>query len=170
MGISRFLEAWKIGDHFTSFDKLHQYFDYTMHDKDRTFYHYALLNLAALHADFGAYQAAIAAIRETIATAREHNDSCCLNYSLSWLFHFNKAFPCASSKSEPSAMMGTDKEALNFLKAKSKDAGMWSVFSSSLLGEARLSLTKVRSQYSPGRKHSGFLTRASRVKVRLRLF
>ena len=53
-----------------------------MHNRDRTFYQYALLNLAILHADFGCYSEAIAAMRETISAARENNDMTCLNYSL----------------------------------------------------------------------------------------
>ena len=139
----RFLEAWKMGDYPSSYDSLHQYFDYTMHNRDRVFYQYALLNLAALHADFGAFGEAMAAIQETISTAREHNDTACLIYSLSWLYHFSKVYPKEIGMLQAKGMMGTDKEALNFLKAKSKEVNMWCIFSTSLLGEARLALANV---------------------------
>ena len=114
-----------------------------MHNRDHVFYQYALLNLAALHADFGAYAEAIVAIRESISAAREQNDQSCLNYSLSWLYHFGKVHTAESEKLEANIVTGTDKDALNFLKVKSKETNMWSVFSTSILGEARLGLAIV---------------------------
>ena len=138
-----FLEAWKMGDYPSSFESLHQYFDYTMHSRDRTFYQYALLNLAALHADFGALTEALDAISEAISTAREHNDLACLNYSLSCLYHFGKVHPKTFKNFRAKGVIGTDKEALSFLKAKAKEANLWDIFSTSLLGEARLSIANV---------------------------
>ena len=132
-----------MGDYPSSFDNLHRYFDYTMHSRERTFYQYALLNLAVLHADFGAYSEAVAAIQETISTAREHNDQGCLNYSLSWLYHFGKAHPEYLDKIQEKGVLGTDKEALVFLKAKAKETNMWSILSTSLLSEARFALSNV---------------------------
>ena len=139
----RFLDAWKMGDYPSSFDNLHRYFDYTMHNRERTFYQYALLNLAVLHADFGAYAEAVAAMQETISTAREHNDLGCLNYSLSWLYHFGKAHPEYLDQIQKSGVLATDREALIFLKAKAKETGMWSILSTSLLSEGRLALSLV---------------------------
>ena len=114
-----------------------------MHNRDRTFYQYALLNLAILHADFGCYSEAITAMQETISTARENNDMGCLNYSLSWLYHFGKAHPEQIHEVQKKGMLGTDREALAFLKAKAKETSMWTLLSTSLLSEAKLALSNV---------------------------
>ncbi|KAK3172503.1 hypothetical protein OEA41_005825 [Lepraria neglecta] len=137
-----FLDSWKAGDYPSSFDKLHRYFDYTMHNRDRTFYQYALLNLAILHQDFGCYSEAVVAMQETISTARENNDMVCLNYSLSWLYHFGKAHPEEIHEVQKKGVLGTDREALAFLKAKAKETSMWALLSTSLLSEAKLSLSQ----------------------------
>ena len=123
-----------------------------MHNRDRTFYQYALLNLAILHADFECYLEALIAMQETISTARENNDMGCLNYSLSWLYHFGKAHPAEMSKAQSRGVLGTDKEALSFLKAKAKESNMWSLLSTCLLSEAKLALGNVYIHYydSPG--------------------
>ncbi|KAI9855127.1 MAG: anaphase promoting complex subunit 5 [Trichoglossum hirsutum] len=134
----KFLEAWRAGDYPTSFESLHRYFDYTMHNRDRTFYQYALLNLAILQADFGCYSEALAAMRETIATARENKDLGCLNFSLSWLYHFGKVHPGETNQDTKGGMMGVEREGLAFLKAKAKENGMWSLMATSLLSEARM--------------------------------
>lgn len=139
----RFLDAWKAGDYPTSFDNLHRYFDYTMHHKDRTFYQYALLNLAVLQADFGSFSEAVVAMQEAISTARENNDMGCLNYSLSWLYHFGKEHPEEMADIQKERVLGTEREALAFLKAKAKESNMWSLLSTTLLSEAKLSLSSV---------------------------
>ncbi|KAF6222916.1 hypothetical protein HO133_000967 [Letharia lupina] len=136
-----FLDAWRSGDYPSSFDNLHRYFDYTMQNRDRTFYQYALLNLAILHADFGCHSEALTAMQETISTARENNDMGCLNYSLSWLYHFGKAHPEKMDDVQKRGVLGTEKEALAFLKAKAKEASMWGLLSTSLLSEAKLGLS-----------------------------
>ncbi|SLM38451.1 Tetratricopeptide-like helical domain [Lasallia pustulata] len=137
----KFLDSWRAGDYPSSFDNLHRYFDYTMHNRDRTFYQYALLNLAILQADFGCVTEALDAVHETISTARENKDMECLNFSLSWLYHFGKAHPRDISQAQKTGVLGGEKEALVILKAKAKDAGMWSLLSTSLLSEAKLALT-----------------------------
>jgi anaphase-promoting complex subunit 5 len=114
-----------------------------MHNRDRTFYQYALLNLAILQKDFGCFSEAIAAIHETIATARENRDMGCLNYSLSWLYHFSKSYPERLKEIRESGVLGTDKEALSLLKTKAKESGMWSLLSTSLLSDAKAALTSV---------------------------
>lgn len=114
-----------------------------MQNRDRMFYQYALLNLAILQADFGCYSEAIAAMQEAISTAREHKDMNCLNFCLSWLYHFGKAFPNETHEIHKSGMLGTDKEGLAFLKAKAKESEMWSLLSTSLLSEAKLGLQNV---------------------------
>ncbi|KAL9132294.1 MAG: hypothetical protein Q9175_006534 [Cornicularia normoerica] len=136
-----FIDAWRSGDYPSSFDNLHRYFDYTMHNRDRTFYQYALLNLAILHADFGCHSEALIAMQETISTARENNDMGCLNYSLSWLYHFGKAHPDEIDDVQNKGVLGTEKEALAFLKAKAKETSMWGLLSTSLLSEAKLALS-----------------------------
>ena len=114
-----------------------------MHNRDRTFYQYALLNLAILQADFGCFTEALDAMHETISTARENKDMECLNFGLSWLYHFGKAHPREISQVRKTGVLGGGKEALVFLKAKAKDTGMWSLLSTSLLSEAKLALTNV---------------------------
>ncbi|KAI9848511.1 MAG: Anaphase-promoting complex subunit 5 [Sclerophora amabilis] len=137
----KFLDSWKAGDYPSSFDNLHRYFDYNMFERDRHFYQYALLNLASLQADFGCYDEAIAAIHETISTARENKDVSCLNYSLNWLYLFGKAHPKEMSGAGRGMMLEVEREGLAFLKTKAKDTGMWSLWSSTLLSEAQLRMT-----------------------------
>lgn len=138
-----FLDSWKAGDYPSSFENLHRYFDYTMHNRDRTFYQYALLNLAILQADFGCYSEAMTAMNETIATARENNDTVCLNYSLSWVYHFGKAHPKQMREAQKNGILSTEREALAFLKSKAKETSMFSLLSTSLLSEAKLTLSNV---------------------------
>ena len=88
-----FLDAWRSGDYTTSFDCLYRYFDYTMRNRDRTFYQYALMNLAILQADFGCYGESVSAMLESVAVARENKDMTCLNFALNWLFHFGRVHP-----------------------------------------------------------------------------
>ena len=114
-----------------------------MHNRDRTFYQYALLNLAILQADFGRHGEAVTAMQETISTARENKDMGCLNFSLSWLYHFGKAHPGQMGEVGKSGMLGTEREALAFLRAKAKESGMWSLLSTTLLSEAKIILTNV---------------------------
>ncbi|MCJ1370130.1 anaphase promoting complex subunit 5 [Loxospora ochrophaea] len=157
----KFLDSWKAGDYPSSFDNLHRYFDYTMHNRDRTFYQYALLNLAILQADFGCFSEAITAMQETISTARENKDMGCLNYSLSWLYHFGKAHPKEIGEVQKSGVLGTEKEALAFLKAKAKETNMWGLLSTSLLSEAKLALTNGDSLPSAFEK----ITKASHLNL-----
>jgi anaphase-promoting complex subunit 5 len=115
-----------------------------MQNRDRTFYQYALLNLAVLQADFGCYQEAIAAMHESVSTARENKDMGCLNFSLSWLYHFRKAHP-NTREDDRSNMLGVEGEGLVFLRTKAKESGMWSLWSSSLLSEAKMGLSNGES-------------------------
>src|SRR5689334_9733814 len=50
---SSFSDSWRSGEFPASFDNLHRYFDYTMQNRDRLFYQYALLNLGIVQSDFG---------------------------------------------------------------------------------------------------------------------
>ncbi|PHH82022.1 hypothetical protein CDD82_7278 [Ophiocordyceps australis] len=135
-----YLDAWRAGDYTTSFDLLHRYFDYTMQYRDRLFYQYALMNLAVLQADFGCHKEAVSAMLETVSTARENRDMTCLNFALNWLFHFGRAHPQLVQNLQPDNQMGFGKESLTFLRVKAKETGMWSLWSSVLLSEAKLAL------------------------------
>ncbi|OAQ68362.1 anaphase-promoting complex protein [Pochonia chlamydosporia 170] len=135
-----FLDAWRSGDYPTAFDFLHRYFDYTMQYRDRLFYQYALMNLAVLQADFGCYKEAVAAMLETVSTARENRDMTCLNFALNWLFHFGRAHPNLVHELESNSLLGAGKESLAFLRVKAKESGMWTLWSSVLLSEAKLGL------------------------------
>ncbi|TAQ85579.1 hypothetical protein B7494_g6084 [Chlorociboria aeruginascens] len=140
-----FLDAWRAGDYPTSFDNLHRYFDFTMENRDRLFYQYALMNLAVLQADFGCFDEAVAAMLETVSTARENKDAACLNFALNWLYHFGKAHPKVINEAEFTNMLGVEREGLAFLRIKSKEAGMGTLWSSSLLSEAKLGLSNGES-------------------------
>lgn len=136
----RFLDSWRAGDYTSAFDNLHRYFDYTMQSRERNFYQYALLNLAILQAEFGCYNEAIPALQEAIATARDNKDSTCLNFCMSWLYHFGKTFPVEMKQLRDNGMLGGEAESLAFLKSRAKDAEMWSLLSNSHLSEAKLAL------------------------------
>ncbi|TGJ81819.1 hypothetical protein E0Z10_g6932 [Xylaria hypoxylon] len=136
-----YLEAWRAGDYATSFDYLHRYFDYTMQNRDRSFYQYALMNLAVLQADFGCHKEAIASMLETVSTARENRDMTCLNFALNWLFHFGRAHPEVTQELESKSQLGTGKESLAFLRSRAKETGAWSLWSSSLMSEAKMCLS-----------------------------
>ncbi|KAF2839022.1 putative anaphase-promoting complex subunit Apc5 [Patellaria atrata CBS 101060] len=137
----RFFDAWRAGDYTSAFDNLHRYFDYTMHNRDKSYYHYALLHMAILHADFGCFDEAIATMSETIATARENQDLNCLNFSLSWLNHLNKAYPKRMKGTEYGGMIGSEREGIAFLKAKARESKNYALLSSTLLSEAKLRLS-----------------------------
>lgn len=111
-----------------------------MQHRDRLFYQYALMNLAVLQADFGCNKEAITAMLETVATARENRDMTCLNFSLNWLFHFGQAHPDLIRDLRSDNLLGTGKETLAFLRVKAKETGMWTLWSSVLLSEAKLCL------------------------------
>ncbi|KAL9021861.1 MAG: hypothetical protein Q9185_000988 [Variospora sp. 1 TL-2023] len=140
-----FLEAWKAGDYSSSFDNLHRYFDYAMQMGEKGLYQYALLNLAILHADFGCVSEANSALQETIATARENHDLPCLNYSLSWFQQFCRTRPQESTDVHKKGGLGSEKEALSFLKTKAKESNMWTLLSTTLLSEAKSLLSKGES-------------------------
>ncbi|CAO2657662.1 Nn.00g037880.m01.CDS01 [Neocucurbitaria sp. VM-36] len=136
----QFFDAWKAGDYTSAFDNLHRYYDYAMQTREKIHYQYALLHMAILQADFGCFGEAIAAINETIATARENQDMTCLSFSLSWLNHMAKAYPKQMKGAGYMSMLGSERDALTFLKAKAKEMKMYHLLSASLLNEAKLCL------------------------------
>ncbi|KAK7731325.1 APC5 protein [Botryosphaeria dothidea] len=137
----KFFDAWRAGDYTSSFDNLHRYFDYTMQTRDKTHYQYALLHMAILQADFGCFSEAIAAMNETIATARENQDMSCLNFSLSYLNHLAKAHPKQIRASGYGGMLGSERDGLSFLKSKARETKTWGLLSSTLLSEAKMLLS-----------------------------
>jgi anaphase-promoting complex subunit 5 len=145
----QFFDAWKAGDYTSSFDNLHRYYDYAMQTREKIHYQYALLHMAILQADFGCFGEAIAAITETIATARENQDMTCLSFSLSWLNHMAKAFPKQMKGAGYMSMLGSERDVLTFLKAKARDTKMYNLLSATLLNEAKLSLATVSVPLSP---------------------
>lgn len=138
-----------------------------MHSRDRSSYQYALLNLAILQADFGCYSEAVSAMQEAVSIARESHDMNCLNFCMSWLYHFGKAFPEQMKDVQNTGMLGNEKEGLAFLKAKSKETEMWSLLSTTLLSEAKLELQNVCP--SPGWAARSDKFRASRLRLRSRI-
>lgn len=103
------------------------------------------MNLAVLQADFGCYDEAIAAMLETVSTAREHKDMACLNFALNWLYHFGKAHPRIIKGTDSTNMLGSERDGLSFLRIKAKETGMWTLWSSSLLSEAKLGMSNGES-------------------------
>lgn len=90
------------------------------------------------------------AMQETINTARENRDMACLNFSLSWFYHFHKAHPQDCPELISSRM---ERESLLFLKVKAKEAGMHHLQSMAHLSEAKQILVGV-SRVSPHGKTS----------------
>lgn len=82
---------------------------------------------------------------ETVSTARENRDMTCLNFALNWLFHFGRAHPEVTSELESDSMLGNGKESLAFLRAKAKETGMWTLWSSALVSEAKMNLSNGES-------------------------
>ncbi|KAK2819988.1 hypothetical protein FQN49_007831 [Arthroderma sp. PD_2] len=136
----RFLDSWRAGDHPSSFDHLHRYFDYTVQTRDRTFYQCAFLILSLLQADFGCHGEAVSAVQETIAIGRETHDMNCLNFCMTWLYHFGKMFPEELKDIQNTGMLGSDNEALAFLQSKARETEMWGLLSTALLSEGKLEL------------------------------
>jgi anaphase-promoting complex subunit 5 len=112
-----------------------------MQNRDRTFYQYALMNLAVLQSDFGCYKEAIAAMLETVATARENRDMTCLNFALNWLFHFGRAHPEVTRELDFDNALGGGQESLAFLRGKTKESGMWPLWCSAMISEAKTILS-----------------------------
>lgn len=137
------MDAWRAGDYTAAFENLHRHFDYTTQTRDKSYYQYALLHMAILQADFGCFGEAIAAMNETIATARENQDVSCLNFSLSWLNHLSKAHPKEMHGAGYVGIVGSEREGFDFLKAKAIETKTWNLLSSTLLSETKLLLAAV---------------------------
>jgi anaphase-promoting complex subunit 5 len=146
--VYRFFDAWRAGDYTAAFESLHRHFDYTTQTRDKSYYQYALLHMAILQADFGCFSEAIAAMNETISTARENQDVSCLNFSLSWFNHLSKAYPKEMQRAGYVGMVGSEREGFDFLKSKAIETKTWNLLSSTLLSETKLLLSAVYMLYS----------------------
>ncbi|KAF2751948.1 hypothetical protein M011DRAFT_463437 [Sporormia fimetaria CBS 119925] len=136
----QFFDAWRAGDYTSAFENIHRYYDYSVQTREKIHYQYALLHMAILQSEFGCFGEAMAAISETIATARENQDMNCLNYSLSWLQHMAKAHPEQLKLHGYRGVLGSDREGLAFLKAKAKETRVYSLLSNTLLEEAKAAI------------------------------
>src|SRR5262249_21929140 len=101
---------------------------------------YALMNMAVLQADFGCFREALTAMLESVSIAREKQDAYCLNFALSWLYHFGLAHPRLVTELEPTSIASSAREGLAYLRVKARETGMWSLWSSALLSEAKMGM------------------------------
>ncbi|QIW99296.1 hypothetical protein AMS68_004814 [Peltaster fructicola] len=144
-----FFDTWRAGQYSLALENLHRYFDYAV-AKDggedmKIYYQYALLHLSALHADFEHWDDSISAMKECIATARENQDTACLNFALSWLLYLRQSGHTRNAASLRSLAAiagegGSERDEIAFLKAKARDSKHWSLMSSTLLEETKYEL------------------------------
>lgn len=113
----RYLEALHADRYEQAFAWLHRYFDYMMLHDRRSFYHYALLLLATLHAHFGLDHAALDAIQEALAVARENKDLTCLAFLLAWVHGFVRDRPALHARGYSSSH-----QLLEFLRTRAPEA------------------------------------------------
>ncbi|KAK3944020.1 hypothetical protein QBC46DRAFT_306265 [Diplogelasinospora grovesii] len=135
-----YADVWRSGDHNKAHDLLHRFFDYSMHNRNRPYYQYALMNLAMLQGDFGHYTEAMATMLESVQVARENRDTMCLNVALNWFFHMGRLHPHLIKHLEENKLLGTWRENLAYIRHVSREAGVWVLVTTSLLSEARLRL------------------------------
>ncbi|KAK5740112.1 APC5 protein [Elasticomyces elasticus] len=148
-----FFEHWRSGQYTMALESLHRYFDYSLIGKSsssgsetmRVYYQYALLHLSVLHADFDCWEESVEAMDECIATARENQDTACLNFALSWLLYLRQAKPDnrISGFGSVSGLLGGaagEHDEISFLKGKARETKHWSLLSSTLLEEAKLDM------------------------------
>ncbi|ODV77014.1 anaphase-promoting complex, subunit 5 [Suhomyces tanzawaensis NRRL Y-17324] len=115
----KYLENLNQSNYNGAFEALHQYFDYTVSNNSKYFYHFALISRASLHQFFGEDEKAIDSIEEAISVARENKDNSTLTYILSWLFNFIKNKP-ELWKRQRFYNNNDESQLLNFLIQKSQ--------------------------------------------------
>lgn len=84
-------------------------------------------------------------------TARENQDTACLNFALSWLMYLRQAYPKTEDVSftNLARLLGGangEQDEIAFLKSKAQEGKHWSLLSSTLLEEAKLEVQNVRCQ------------------------
>ncbi|KAK0863149.1 APC5 protein [Friedmanniomyces endolithicus] len=162
-----FFEHWRSGQYTMALESLHRYFDYSLigkgtsggTDNMRIYYQYALLHLSVLHADFDCWEESVDAMDECIATARENQDTACLNFALSWLLYLRQAKPDnrVSAFGSVSGLLGGaagEQDEISFLKAKARETKHWSLLSSTLLEEAKLDMYTVPNMHPEPRSEA----------------
>ena len=149
-----FFEHWRASQYTMALESLHRYFDYSLIAKGggaenmKVYYQYALLHLSVLHADFECWEESVDSMDECIATARENQDTECLNFALSWLLYLRQAHPDNNTASfeNLARLVGggnSDQDEITFLKSKARDSKHWSLMSSTLLEEAKMDMYSV---------------------------
>lgn len=145
-----FFEHWRAGEYTMALESLHRYFDYSLaarpgSDNMKIYYQYALLHLSVLHADFECWEESVDAMNECIATARENQDTACLNFALSWLLYLRHGHPGKNTSTYGSVSgyigsNGGEQDEIDFLKQRAKEGKHWMLLSSTLLEEGRMEL------------------------------
>lgn len=157
-----FFESWRAGQYTMALENLHRYFDYSLvvnnstlraDNNTRVYYQYALLHLSVLHADFDCWSESVDAMEECIATARENQDTACLNFALSWLLYLRQAGSHTNSTAFESVGsliggVGSGQDEIAFLKTKAKETRHWSLMSSTLLEESKLEMYAVSDRHA----------------------
>ncbi len=105
--------------------------------RDHTYFQNALLNLTILQADFGCHSEAVELMKETIHVARRNEDVRCLNFCLSWLYHFGKGHPTEMGDVLQGKGVPSDKKTLAILKSTARATKMWGLLCTTLLSEAK---------------------------------
>lgn len=139
----RYLEAWHQGDYTAALGNLQRYYDFAMQSRDKMNYQYALLTMSMLQADFGCYEEAVAAMNETIATARENKDNVCLHYALSLLQRLRSAVGRSLVHVDDTSARESADEGVLFLRAGARKDKLWTVEVSTLISEARSGIVEV---------------------------
>ncbi|KXT10657.1 hypothetical protein AC579_6348 [Pseudocercospora musae] len=145
-----FFEHWRAGEYTMALENLHRYFDYSLaarpgSDNMKIYYQYALLHLSVLHADFECWEESVDAMNECIATARENQDTACLNFALSWLLYLRHGHPSNDragfeSVSGYIGSNGGEQDEIDFLKRRAREGKHWMLMSSTLLEEGRMAM------------------------------
>ena len=104
--------------------------------------------MAVLHADFGSYEEALAAMHETVAIARENKDMTCVNFCVSWLYYYRTIYCRQRGLGGHQPLLGSNEETLAFLKEKANQEKLWNILSSALLNEAELDVAMVGDSWS----------------------
>ncbi|EME86918.1 uncharacterized protein MYCFIDRAFT_162497, partial [Pseudocercospora fijiensis CIRAD86] len=145
-----FFEHWRAGEYTMALESLHRYFDYSLaarpgSDNMKIYYQYALLHLSVLHADFECWEESVDAMNECIATARENQDTACLNFALSWLLYLRHGHPSNDKAGFQSVSgyigsNGGEQDEINLLKQRAREGKHWMLMSSTLLEEGRMAM------------------------------
>ena len=82
-------------------------------------------------------------------SARENQDTACLNFALSWVLYLRQAHPENNTTSfeNLAKLVGTgsgQQDEIEFVKAKARDGKHWALMSSTLLEEAKMDMYSVR--------------------------